>query len=267
MKTTRTNEPRFLLSAGAVAVLVLTNGAAAQEAPMQRVEVTGSSIKRLASENALPLTTIKAEELTSRGLTTMSEVAVALTVASTNEPVGGGGGGTMINMRGLNTNRTLVLLNGRRLANEALGDSSVNVDSIPMAAIDRVEVLRDGASSLYGTDAIAGVVNFITKKQIKDVSLSASAVQPQHKGGGEQRRFGFVAGHSAPGAHVDLRLEMDVLVVLSTAPHPLDPRPEYQPGKVGLVAWQSGTAGADDPCRNSCPENRRGYANTELIYR
>lgn len=80
-------------------------------------------------------------------------------------------------------------------------------------------------------------------------------------------RFRFVAGHSAPGAHVDLRLEMDVLVVLSTAPHPLDPRPEYQPGKVGLVAWQSGTAGADDPCRNSCPENRRGYANTELIYR
>ena len=194
MKTTRTNEPRFLLSAVAVAVLVLTNGASAQEAPMQRVEVTGSSIKRIASENALPLTTIKAEELTSRGLTTMSEVAVALTVASTNEPVGGGGGGTMINMRGLNTNRTLVLLNGRRLANEALGDSSVNVDSIPMAAIDRVEVLRDGASSLYGTDAIAGVVNFITKKQIKDVSLSASTVQPEHKGGGEQRRFGFVAG-------------------------------------------------------------------------
>jgi urea carboxylase-associated protein 2 len=80
-------------------------------------------------------------------------------------------------------------------------------------------------------------------------------------------RFSFVAGHSRPGAHVDLRLEMDVLVVLSTAPHPLDPRPEYQPGKVGLVAWQSGTAGVDDLCRNACPENRRGYANTDLIYR
>jgi iron complex outermembrane receptor protein len=182
------------LSAVAVAVLALANNAAAQDVPMQRVEVTGSSIKRLATENALPLTTIKAEELTNRGLTTMSEVATALTVASTNEPVGGGGGGTMINMRGLNTNRTLVLLNGRRLANEAIGDSSVNVDVIPMAAIDRVEVLRDGASALYGTDAIAGVVNFITKKSIKDVSLSASAVHPQQAGGGEQRRFGFVAG-------------------------------------------------------------------------
>lgn len=80
-------------------------------------------------------------------------------------------------------------------------------------------------------------------------------------------RFRFIAGHSRRGAHVDLRLEMDALVALSTAPHPLDPRAAYQPGKVGLVAWRSGTAGADDPCRNSCPENRRGYANTELIYR
>ena len=80
-------------------------------------------------------------------------------------------------------------------------------------------------------------------------------------------RFQFAADHSRPGAHVELRLEMDVLVALSTAPHPLDPRTQYQPGKVGLVAWQSGTAGPDDICRNACPENRRGYANTELIYR
>ena len=195
MKHQSINEPRFIkMSAVAVAVLALMNSAAAQEAPMQRVEVTGSSIKRLASENALPLTTIKAEELQNRGLTTMSEVAVALTVGSTNEPVGGGGSGTMINMRGLNTNRTLVLLNGRRLANEALGDSSVNVDVIPMAAIERVEVLRDGASALYGTDAIAGVVNFITKRSITGVTASASTVQPEASGGGAQRRAGIVAG-------------------------------------------------------------------------
>nr|WP_267876640.1 Plug domain-containing protein [Massilia genomosp. 1] len=83
---------------------------------MTRIDVTGSSIKRLASENALPLTTIKADDLVNRGLTTMSEVATSLTAGATNEPVGGGGGGTMINLRGLNTNRTLVLLNGRRLA-------------------------------------------------------------------------------------------------------------------------------------------------------
>lgn len=189
-----TKQPRFILSAVAFATMTLANLAAAQEAPMQRIEVTGSSIKRLATENALPLTTYKAEELVNQGLTTMSEVAVALTVAATNEPVGGGGGGTMINMRGLNTNRTLVLLNGRRLANEALGASSVNVDVIPMAAIERVEVLRDGASALYGTDAIAGVVNFITRRQVTDVTLHASTVQPQQSGGGDQKRVTIVAG-------------------------------------------------------------------------
>ncbi len=189
-------QPTLLLSSVTLAILTLSNTVSAQQAEgaMQRIEVTGSSIKRLASENALPLTTIKAEELTARGLTTMSEVATSLTVGATNEPVGGGGSGTMINMRGLNTNRTLVLLNGRRLANEAIGDSSINVDVIPMSAVERVEVLRDGASSIYGTDAIAGVVNFITKRSVNETSVIASVVAPQRDGGGEQRRLSLITG-------------------------------------------------------------------------
>ena len=195
-KYNRHAAPRLAITCVTLAVLTLMNQAAAQQAaaPMARVEVTGSSIKRLATENALPLTTIRAEDLVARGLTTMSEVATSMTMGSTNEPVGGGGGGTMINMRGLNTNRTLVLLNGRRLPNEAIGDSSINVDVVPMSAIERVEVLRDGASSIYGTDAIAGVVNFITKRTINQTTVSASAVQPQRDGGGEQRRFSIVGG-------------------------------------------------------------------------
>ncbi|MYM84567.1 TonB-dependent receptor [Duganella sp. FT50W] len=191
------NKPRLALSAVSLAILALSNPAHAQQGDdnMTRVEVTGSSIKRVASENALPLTTYKAEELEAQGLTTMSEVAVSLVTASTNEPVGGGGGGgTMINMRGLNTNRTLVLLNGRRLPNEAIGDSSVNVDVVPMSAVERVEVLRDGASSIYGTDAIAGVINFITKRTVNEVRVSVAAVQPERSGGGEQRRFSLIGG-------------------------------------------------------------------------
>jgi uncharacterized protein YcgI (DUF1989 family) len=82
-----------------------------------------------------------------------------------------------------------------------------------------------------------------------------------------QGRFRFVTGHSAPRALVELRFEMDTLVLVSTAPHPLDPRPEYAPGKVAIVAWDSGPAGPDDVCRLSCPENGRGYTNTEMIYR
>jgi urea carboxylase-associated protein 2 len=70
----------------------------------------------------------------------------------------------------------------------------------------------------------------------------------------------------APGQAVDLRFEMNVLVVLSTAPHPLDPSPDYAPGAVQLTAWRSGTAGADDVVRRSCAENARGFINTERSF-
>jgi iron complex outermembrane receptor protein len=188
--------PRLALTSIALAALTLVSQAGAQEAQekMNRVEVTGSSIKRLATENALPLTTYKAEELEAQGLTTMSEVATSLVTGSTNEPVGGGGGGTMINMRGLNTNRTLVLLNGRRLPNEAIGASSVNVDVVPMSAVERVEVLRDGASSIYGTDAIAGVVNFITRRSYTGAKVVAGYVDPERHGGGQQPRISIIGG-------------------------------------------------------------------------
>jgi len=83
-------------------------------------------------------------------------------------------------------------------------------------------------------------------------------------GGG---RFAFVPGHARRGDHVELRFEMDTLVALSSAPHPLDPSPVYAPRKVAIVAWNSGPAGPDDPCRLACPENQRGYHNTELVYR
>jgi urea carboxylase-associated protein 2 len=73
----------------------------------------------------------------------------------------------------------------------------------------------------------------------------------------------FDSAHRAPGQHVDLRFEMNVLVMLSAAPHPFDPAPSYDPQPVTLTAWRSGTAGADDLCRNACPENTRGFINTE----
>jgi urea carboxylase-associated protein 2 len=81
-----------------------------------------------------------------------------------------------------------------------------------------------------------------------------------------QGRLHFDTAHRMPGQHVDLRFEMNVLVALSAAPHPLDPSPRYAPGPVRLTAWRSGTAGADDPCRLRCPENGRGFINTERFF-
>lgn len=83
----------------------------------------------------------------------------------------------------------------------------------------------------------------------------------------EAGRLHFDETNSRPGAYVDLRFEMNVLVVLSAAPHPLDSRPDYAPGDVMLTAWKSGTPGADDVCRNSCAENQRGFYQTEILFR
>ncbi|MBI5333676.1 MAG: urea carboxylase-associated family protein [Burkholderiales bacterium] len=79
-------------------------------------------------------------------------------------------------------------------------------------------------------------------------------------------RLRFATAHRRPGQHVDLRFEMDTLVLLSAAPHPLDPSPTWQPGDVGLMLWRSGTAGADDPCRLRCAENDRALLLTERHY-
>lgn len=76
----------------------------------------------------------------------------------------------------------------------------------------------------------------------------------------------FDTAHRQPEQYVDLRFEMNVLVVMSAAPHPFDPRPQYDPKAVKLTAWRSGTAGADDVCRLSCPENGRGFINTERYF-
>ncbi|TSE25785.1 urea amidolyase associated protein UAAP1 [Tepidimonas aquatica] len=83
----------------------------------------------------------------------------------------------------------------------------------------------------------------------------------------EEGRLTFDLGHGKAGACVDLRFEMNVLVVLSAAPHPLDPRPDYAPGDVMLTAWRADPPGPDDRCRNHCPESQRGFYLTEILFR
>lgn len=82
----------------------------------------------------------------------------------------------------------------------------------------------------------------------------------------EEGRFKYVPGHAKAGDYVDLRLDMDVLVAFSAAPHPLDPNPAYAPGKVGLAAWRSGPAPKDDYCRAFRPENARALHNSDMLY-
>jgi iron complex outermembrane receptor protein len=178
-----------------LAVLLAFGGALpalAQEQPVQKVTVTGSSIKQIAGETALPVTVMKAEEFVSKGMTTIEEVLNSVS-ANQQFTVGAtsigfdGGGKSSANLRGLGDDRTLVLLNGRRLANHPFDGSSVDLYAIPFAALDRVEILRDGASHIYGTDAVAGVINFITKRSFTGASATVEAIVPQQTGGREKR--------------------------------------------------------------------------------
>ena len=176
---------------------VMAAPAFAQDAPMQRVEITGSSIKRIAAETATPLSTIKAEEFVKQGLTTAQEALSRIPSNQTNmgsgNVIGGNssglptGGMASADLRGLGGDKTLVLLNGRRLANHPYDTASVDLNMIPLSALDRVEVLRDGASAIYGTDAIGGVVNFITKRSVNVTTITAEAVRPRKEGADEER--------------------------------------------------------------------------------
>jgi iron complex outermembrane recepter protein len=159
-----------------------------EQTTLERVVVTGSAIKRLDAESSVPVTTFKMNEIREAGLTTVEQILSTLTASQsslgTSQSVGSStGGASFADMRGVGANKTLVLLNGRRIANNAFDGSAPDLNMIPLAAIERIEVLRDGASSLYGTDAIGGVINFITKKDYAGGTLNIGYDSPQHSGG------------------------------------------------------------------------------------
>ncbi len=165
---------------------------------VQRIEITGSSIKRMASETALPVTVIKADTFVKEGLTTAEQILDSLgsnqSTQSGSQSVGSGTGGkSSADLRGIGSDKTLVLLNGRRLANHPYTGDSVDLNIIPVAALDRVEILRDGASAIYGTDAIGGVINFITKRSVKAAEITVEGVLPKSSGG-DEARINFLAG-------------------------------------------------------------------------
>ncbi len=185
------------LAVGAALTLAAA-GAWAQSDEVQkitRVEITGSSIKRIDAETALPVQVIRREEIDRSGATTAAELlskvsasAAALTDGSSFTDLPGQRGFSGANLRGVGVSSTLILLNGRRLANFASpgGNSGIDLNSIPAAAIARVEVLKDGASAIYGADAIGGVINFITRSDYTGVDMSAYDSATQHGGAGKK---------------------------------------------------------------------------------
>ena len=183
---------RLAIAFGAASSAAFTSTAFAAEdgaKKVERIEVTGSRIKRTDMEGAMPVSSFSLEDIKATGVPTLEQFVEQLPIisggsygSSTNN---GGTGFVSMNLRGLGASRTLVLLNGRRFS----GDISV----IPMAAISRVDVLRDGAATIYGSDAIAGVVNFITAKDYSGTELEFR-YQETSEGDGETDSISFVTG-------------------------------------------------------------------------
>ena len=176
-----------LLPMSAAVVALGATPAAAQDAPPQgeqattldRIEVTGSRIKRADLETSSPVFVIDRQNIENSGAATVGEFlqrTPAIAGAATNPQVnnGGGAGAATVDLRGLGVNRSLVLVDGKRwIGTVSNANGAVDINSIPMTLIERVEVLKDGASAIYGSDAIGGVVNFILRRDFEGLEASA----------------------------------------------------------------------------------------------
>jgi len=207
LEKTISRSVRLICSGGAViAGFGVAHSSLAQQidngAPMARVEVTGSSIKRVDAETALPVQMITKAEIARTGATSTEDLLTMISSLSsagaTANATGAGtstGGLSSVSLRGLGSTRTLVLVNGRRLAAFAGSDgASVNINAIPLAAIERIEILKDGASGLYGSDAVAGVVNFILSKRVDGIEVAGTIGSPTEHGGGQNKKASITGG-------------------------------------------------------------------------
>ena len=177
--------------------------APAQPQGTMRVDVTGTNIRRVDTETASPVIVLTADDLVKSGYTTVSEIL--RDIAANNQGLLSQGfqgafaaAGSGVALRGLGVGATLVLIDGLRMVAYPLSDdgqrSFVDTSSIPFSAIERVEVLLDGASAIYGSDAIGGVVNFILKKNFKGFQITGEGGQPFASGGGSNYHASITTG-------------------------------------------------------------------------
>ncbi|WP_349740813.1 TonB-dependent receptor [Roseateles cavernae] len=195
MKLKKLARSLALIGIGAQFVGMAWAQGASEVQKVERVEITGSSIKRIASEGALPVQVISKEDIQRAGISSAEQLMESLAISGTGldnmtSQVGimstaerGNNGAASANLRGLGAGSTLVLLNGRRTSVHGLKGGAVDLNSIPMAAVERVEILTDGASAIYGTDAIGGVINFILRRNYSGAEVRMFTDLPTEGGG------------------------------------------------------------------------------------
>lgn len=206
----------------AIAMALVPVAVSAQDQPQQtqegattldRIQVTGSRIRQVDLETAQPTVTISRTDIENQGFQSVGDILqnIAVTgspVLSRSSPLNAGEspGGTYVDLRNLGPERTLVLLNGRRLGvnNDGLQDLA----TIPSSAVERIEVLKDGASSLYGSDAVAGVINVITRRNFDGAEANAYFGQ-YGEGDGAQQSFDFIIGSTSDRSAITFGVQYD----------------------------------------------------------
>jgi iron complex outermembrane receptor protein len=194
-----------------------TTASATDGQPITKVYVTGSNIRRINAETASPVQVITRDEMVRGGATSLTEVlkGISANVGGISEDRTGGfsAGASSLNLRGIGSQATLMLINGRRLAPYAQPEfqtTFVDLNSIPVGAVERIEVLKDGASAIYGSEAIAGVVNIIMRDSFEGVEIGGS-VGKSSRGDGQQVRSTLSAGFgSLVDKHFNAYATLDV---------------------------------------------------------
>ncbi|HYC05043.1 MAG TPA: TonB-dependent receptor [Azospirillaceae bacterium] len=199
MMTVNTNERSFrraLLAGVGLAATVLAMPAAAQQQGLEEIVVTGSRIARADYSANSPVSTVSSEQIQATGtlaveqvLNTLPQVVPGFSAASNNPS----DGTATVDLRGLGPQRTLVLVNGHRFNPSTKAFAAVDLNNIPSRLIERVEVVTGGASAVYGSDALAGVVNFILKKDFEGVDVSGQYTISE-EGDGEQTDVSLIMG-------------------------------------------------------------------------
>ncbi|WP_430457897.1 TonB-dependent receptor [Rheinheimera sp.] len=225
----------LLLAFSAQAQQAAVAEGAEAEKKIEKIEVTGSRLKGVDMEGANPLQVFTAEELMNKGYDSVASFLRDLPQAASagtfteNGNVGGSDGtppgAAGVSLRGLGSSSTLVLVNGRRVAVDSFSngfDSFVNVNAIPMTAIERIDVLTDGAASVYGSDAIAGVINFILKKDYEGHEVSALYGDDSAAGDFGRYNFTYTGGFATENSSTTVVLDYFKRDELMNADRPID---------------------------------------------
>lgn len=263
----------FLGISAAVAVQaapVLAQDAQGQGPDSQRlgtVVVTGSRIRRVDLETANPVVTIDKAAIERSGKLTVGDLLQnlpAVAGAGSNPSVNnsGGDGGTYIDLRGLGAQRTLILINGHRIMQ--IPGNSTDVNQIPASAIERMEVLGDGASSVYGSDAIGGVVNFVLRSDFQGVELQAD-YGISDRDDGERQGYSVMFGHTSDRGNLTAGINYNKQEIASAANRPFSADAFYlYSGVVSLAGSSRTPSGRITVPASLYPECRRNPTDTTV---